>query len=231
LRREWTIAGMRTRIKVCCIASPEEARLAIAAGADALGLVARMPSGPGPISDEQIAAVTAMAPPPIATFLLTSETTADAISAHVRRTRPNTVQVVSHIAPEESARLAELEPQVRRVQVIHVEDRSALALIPRYAPHVHAFLLDSGRPNAAVAELGGTGRAHDWAISAEFVRASPHPVFLAGGLDASNVGQAIRQVRPFGLDLCSKVRTEGRLDAARLAAFVAAVRLADQALD
>lgn len=219
---------MRTRIKVCCIASPDEARIAIAAGADALGLVARMPSGPGPISDEAIAAVTAMAPPPIGTFLLTAETTAEAISAHVRATRPSTVQVVSHIAPQESARLAELEPQVRRVQVIHVEDRSALDLIPAYAPHVHAFLLDSGRPNAPVAELGGTGRAHDWAISAEFVRASPHPVFLAGGLDPANVGQAIRQVRPFGLDLCSKVRTEGRLDAAKLAAFVAAVREADR---
>lgn len=105
---------MRTRIKVCCIASPEEAQAAIDAGADALGLVARMPSGPGPIADEQIAAVTAVVPPPIATFLLTAETTADAISAHIRATRPTAVQVVSHIDPAESARLAEVEPYIRR---------------------------------------------------------------------------------------------------------------------
>jgi phosphoribosylanthranilate isomerase len=111
--------------------------------------------------------------------------------------------------------------------VIHVEDEHALDLIGGYAPHVHAYLLDSGRPHLAVPELGGTGRTHDWRISAEFVRRSPHPVFLAGGLAPGNVGEAIRHVRPFGVDLCSGVRTEGRLDPKKLAAFVGAVRQAD----
>jgi phosphoribosylanthranilate isomerase len=218
---------MRTRIKVCCIASPDEATMAIKAGADALGLVARMPSGPGPIPDTAIAEVTAFAPPPIATFLLTSETTAEAISAHVRATNPSTVQVVSHIEPVESERLAALEAHLRRVQVIHVEGPEALDLIPAYAPHVHAFLLDSGKPNAAIAELGGTGRAHDWAVSAAFVRATERPVFLAGGLSAANVADAIKRVRPYGLDLCSGVRTDGRLDPEKLAAFVLAVEQTD----
>ena len=221
---------MRTRIKVCCIASPDEARLAIEAGADALGLVARMPSGPGSIADEKIAEVAAMVPPPVATFLLTSETNAEAIAAHIRTTNPSTVQVVSHIDPTESARLAEIEPHVRRVQVIHIEGPEALELMAAYSPHVHAFLLDSGRPNAAVAELGGTGRRHDWAVSARLVRASARPVFLAGGMSAANVGDAIRQVRPFGVDLCSGVRTNGRLDAAKLRAFVLAVGRADAGL-
>lgn len=218
---------MRTRVKVCCIASPEEARIAIAAGADALGLVARMPSGPGPISDAMIATVTAMVPPPVATFLLTSETTAAAISAHIRATNPSVVQIVSHIDPAEAEALARIEPHIRRVQVIHVEGPEALEMIPDYSPHVHGFLLDSGRPNAAIAELGGTGRAHDWGVSAAFVRASERPVFLAGGLSAGNVRQAIRQVRPYGLDLCSGVRTDGRLDSAKLADFMAAVAAAD----
>jgi len=219
---------MRTRLKVCCIASPDEARLAIAAGADALGLVGAMPSGPGVIDDVRIARIAAQVPPPIATFLLTARTSAEDIAAHVQATQPGTVQVVAHIAPAESQRLAQLLPHTRRVQVIHVEGPQALELIPAYAPFVHAFLLDSGRPGAAIPELGGTGRAHDWAVSAAFVRASPLPVFLAGGLNPSNVGDAIRQVRPFGLDLCSGVRTDGRLDPAKLAAFVAAVRAADQ---
>jgi phosphoribosylanthranilate isomerase len=221
---------MRTRIKVCCIASPEEAQSAVMAGADALGLVARMPSGPGPIADAQIAEVTAFVPPPVATFLLTSETTADAISAHVRATHPSTVQIVSHIHPAESARLAELEPHLRRVQVIHVEGPEALQMIRVYSPHVHAFLLDSGRPNAAVAELGGTGRAHDWEVSAAFVRASDRPVFLAGGLTATNVAEAIRKVRPYGLDLCSGVRTDGHLDPRKLRAFVLAAARTDAEL-
>jgi phosphoribosylanthranilate isomerase len=220
--------GMRTRIKICCIASPAEARLAIEAGADALGLVGRMPSGPGQISDDQIAEVAAMVPPPIATFLLTSEITADGISAHIRATRPTTVQIVSHINPAELVRLAELEPDIRRVQVIHVEGPDALTVIPVYSPFVHAFLLDSGRPNASVAELGGTGRRHDWDISAAFVKASTLPVFLAGGLSADNAENAIMQVRPYGLDLCSNIRTRGQLDPAKLTAFMQAVRSADQ---
>jgi phosphoribosylanthranilate isomerase len=218
---------VRTRIKVCCIASPDEARMAIEAGADALGLVARMPSGPGPIADATIAGITACVPPPVATFLLTCETTAETISAHIRATNPSTVQVVSHIDPVESEKLATLEPHVRRVQVIHVEGPEALDLIRAYAPHVHAFLLDSGRPNAVVAELGGTGRAHDWAVSSACVRATERPVFLAGGLSAGNVADAIRRVRPFGLDLCSGVRTDGQLDPGKLAAFVRAVRQTD----
>jgi phosphoribosylanthranilate isomerase len=193
---------MRTRVKICCI---------------------------GPIGDDAIAAIAAEVPPPVATFLLTAETSAAAIAAHVRATRPSVVQVVSHIDPAEAAELAMLAPEVRRVQVVHVEGREALAMIPLYAPYVHAFLLDSGRPHAAVAELGGTGRAHDWSISAAFVRASERPVFLAGGLTADNVGEAIRRVRPFGLDLCSGVRRDGRLDAAKVAAFMAAVRHADAA--
>ncbi|HEY7853189.1 MAG TPA: hypothetical protein VIB82_09460 [Caulobacteraceae bacterium] len=219
---------MRTRVKICCIASVEEARQAIEAGADALGLVGAMPSGDGVIGDVTIAEVAAAAPPPIATFLLTSEQTADGIASHIRRTHPTSVQIVSHIDPAESARLAELEPHVRRVQVIHVEGRAALDFIPVYMPFVHAFLLDSGRPNAPTPEFGGTGRRHDWEVSAEFVRASPLPVFLAGGLSAANAGQAVSQVRPFGLDLCSGVRTDGHLDAYKLAEFMSAVRRADE---
>ena len=188
-----------------------------------------MPSGPGPISDKLIADVTEFAPPPISTFLLTSETTANGIAAHVAATNPTTVQVVSHIDPAEAERLSGLIPHVRRVQVIHVESEDALRMIPEYSPHIHAFLLDSGRPSAAVPELGGTGRAHDWAISSAFVQASSRPVFLAGGLTSENVGDAIRRVRPYGLDLCSGVRTEGRLDSEKLAMFMLAAQKADAA--
>lgn len=201
--------------------------MAIEAGADALGLVAEMPSGPGPISDAAIAAIIPNVPPPISTFLLTSRTRAADIAGHIALTRPTTVQIVSHIEEAEARRLAELAPHVQRVQVIHVEDTSALDLIPRYAPYVHAFLLDSGRPNADLVQLGGTGETHDWDISAAFVAASPLPVFLAGGLKPENVGEAIARVRPFGVDLCSGVRTNGKLDRAKLHAFVHAVRAAE----
>jgi len=209
------------------MASPEEVQLAIRAGADAVGFVGPMPSGSHAIDDRTIAGLTALVPPPIASFLLTSEVTATAITRHVERTRPSTVQIVSHISTSEAARLDELLPATRRVQVIHVEDERALDSIASYAPYVHAYLLDSGRPSLAVPEYGGTGRTHDWSVSAEFVRRSPHPVFLAGGLTPANVGKAIRRVKPFGVDLCSGVRTDGRLDPIKLDAFVEAVRRAD----
>lgn len=219
---------MRTRIKICGIGSAEEAAMAAGAGADALGYVSHMPSGRGTLPDPAIATLVRTAPRGCATVLLTAETTAAAISAHIRRTGASAVQVVAHIDPAEAARLAALEPAVRRVQAIHVEGEDALDLIALYAPHVDAFLLDSGRPSRDPNDLGGTGRTHDWAVSARFVAASPRPVWLAGGLDAANVGRAITRVRPHGVDLYSGVRTGGALDAAKLAAFVAAVADADR---
>lgn len=220
---------MRTRLKVCCISSIEEARLAVAAGADALGLVARMPSGPGPIPDDLIAAIVATVPPPVATFLLTSETDPQAIVDHVARCRANTVQLVDAVPVAAYAALRAAHPNVRIVQVIHVAGEASVAEARAASPHVDALLLDSGRPDLAVKELGGTGRVHDWTVSARIVAESPVPVFLAGGLNAGNVAEAVRVARPFGVDLCSGVRTDGRLDPAKLAALVAALRAADAA--
>lgn len=215
----------RTRVKICCIASSGEAALAAAAGADLLGLVGPMPSGPGVIDEAATREIATGAPPWVAPVLLTASVAADDIAEHAARVGVRMVQVVNHIAPEVHARLARSAPGLARLQVIHVEDEGALDLIDAYAPHVTAFLLDSGRPLAG--ELGGTGRVHDWQISAEFVRRSPRPVFLAGGLTPGNVGEAIRRVRPVGVDLCTGVRVAGGLDPARLSAFMAAVQMAD----
>jgi phosphoribosylanthranilate isomerase len=87
---------------------------------------------------------------------------------------------------------------------------------------VDALLLDSGNQALAVKELGGTGRRHDWAISRTIVEAASVPVWLAGGLTADNVAEAVATVRPFGLDVCSGVRVAGALDEGTLAAFVRA---------
>lgn len=222
---------MRTRLKVCCIASPEEARAAVAAGADALGLVAAMPSGPGPIEDALIARIAATVPPPVARFLLTARTGPEAVVAHAAACGVDTVQLVDAVPDATYAALRRALPALRIVQVLHVEGGEAVAEARRVAPMVHAILLDSGRPSAAVRELGGTGRVHDWAVSRRVVAAVPDtPVFLAGGIGPHNVAEAIRLVRPYGIDLCGAVRTEGRLDAAKLAALVTAMEAADAAL-
>ena len=211
------------RIKICCIATPEEARVAIDAGASALGLVSAMPSGPGPIADEQIAAITRTVPPPVATFLLTCRQDAADVARQVRASGCNTVQVCDELADHDYATLRRELPNVRLVQVIHVEGEASIDEALAIAPQVDALLLDSGRPKGAIKELGGTGRVHDWSVSKIIRERSPVPLFLAGGLNAQNVGEAIRTVRPFGVDVCSGVRTEGKLDPAKLSRFVGAV--------
>jgi phosphoribosylanthranilate isomerase len=211
------------RIKICCISSKEEAQQAITHGASALGLVGRMPSGPGVIDDNTIQAIAETVPPGISSFLLTSETTAAGIIAHHRQARTSVIQIVDAVDKSAYAEIRAALPAVKLVQVIHVIDEKNVAEALRIAPYVDALLLDSGNPNLAVKELGGTGRTHNWQLSRQIVDASAKPVYLAGGLKAENVGEAIETVRPFGLDLCSSVRTNGKLDTAKLAAFFKAV--------
>jgi phosphoribosylanthranilate isomerase len=211
------------RVKICCIMSVAEAHMAVAAGASALGLVGPMPSGPGVIEDALIAEIAASVPPPVATFLLTSETRADDIIAHVRRCGTNTVQIVDRVEEGAHAAIRHALPAVKIVQVLHVTDADVVEEARSLAPKVDAFLLDSGNPNLAVKELGGTGRVHDWALSRRIVDLVERPVFLAGGLRPDNVREAIARVRPFGVDLCSSVRSHGRLDPEKLAAFFGAI--------
>ncbi|MBC7899192.1 MAG: phosphoribosylanthranilate isomerase [Saprospiraceae bacterium] len=214
---------MRPRVKICCMANSREAFDAISFGASAVGLVGAMPSGPGPISDEEIFQIANTIPPPIATFLLTSETTAAGIIAHHERTRTNTIQIVDELAGRTYNKIREALPNVKLVQVIHVIDERSVDEAAELAEFVDAILLDSGNPQLAVRELGGTGRRHDWRLSRRIVETCGKPVFLAGGLNAENVLEAIETVQAFGLDLCSGVRTDGKLDLRKLERFFNAV--------
>lgn len=211
---------MVPRIKICCIASKEEAALAIEAGASAIGLVARMPSGPGPISDELIMSIAASVPPPVATFMLTSETRVEEIIKHHNRTNTNTIQIVDSLSEGTYTQLKEALPAVKIVQVIHVIDESSVNEATQISRHVDALLLDSGNPNLAIKELGGTGRVHNWSLSRKIRVNALCPVFLAGGLNPLNIIEAIRTVEPFGVDICSGIRTNGKLDPVKLNAFI-----------
>jgi phosphoribosylanthranilate isomerase len=217
------------RVKVCCIASEGEAALAVEAGADAIGLVSAMPSGPGVIDDAAIDAVARWAEGRVVTVLLTSRREARGIGEQVTRARPDLVQLCDALAPAELAVLRDSHPTVALVQVVHVRGESSVNEAVRVAPYVDALLLDSGNPDAAVKELGGTGRVHDWVVSRAIRDAVPVPVFLAGGLRAGNVAAAVTTVRPFGVDVCSGVRAHGRLDRNAVIAFVRAARGVDTA--
>jgi len=214
---------MRPRIKICCIKSDAEAAMAIAHGASALGLVSAMPSGPGVISEETIAKIAARVPPLIATFLLTSQRSAEGIIAQQRRCRTNTLQLCDRVAAEVFPRLRAELPGIALVQVVHITGPEAVDYAVEVAGCVDALLLDSGNPWLAVKRLGGTGCTHDWTLSRRIRDTVPVPVFLAGGLNATNVSGAVAVVQPFGLDLCSSVRTDDKLDPAKLCAFFDAV--------
>lgn len=210
---------MKPRVKICCISSIEEAQLAIRYGASALGLVSAMPSGPGPIPEELIAKIALTIPPGVASFLLTCTEDAASIIAQQQRCRTNTLQLVDRIPNSTYQELRRELPGIGLVQVVHVTGAESIAEAIAVSKFVGAILLDSGNQSLAVKELGGTGRTHDWTISKRIVESVKIPVYLAGGLKAENVAEAIKQVQPFGVDVCSGVRTNGKLDEDKLAEF------------
>lgn len=215
---------LTTRVKICCISSAEEAELAVRYGASAVGLVSAMPSGPGVIAEELIAEIAAVVPPGIATFLLTSSTDAPRIIEQVRTCRANTVQLVDSVNCGVYDELRAALPGIKLVQVIHVVNDDSIGEAQQAADKVDAILLDSGNRSLPVPELGGTGRTHNWTISKRIRDRISKPLYLAGGLRADNVRSAIEAVKPFAVDVCSGVRTDGRLDKDLLAAFFRALR-------
>lgn len=211
------------KVKICCISSTAEAKLAIQYGAAALGFVGKMPSGPGIIEDELIQSIAKTVPPPISTFLLTSETRAGDVIAHYKKTNTSTIQIVDALSNRQYDIIRKELPNVKLVQVIHVINEQSIDEAIEISTHVDAILLDSGNPNLATKELGGTGRVHNWDLSKRIRESIDIPIFLAGGINKDNVRAAIDHVQPFGIDLCSSVRTNGKLDEKKLEAFFIAI--------
>jgi phosphoribosylanthranilate isomerase len=216
------------RVKICCIANINEARLAIEYGASALGLVSEMPSGPGVISQDKIAEIAAFVPPHIATFLLTSKTDVAEIIEQHQFCRTTTLQIVDQLTAGTYRDLREALPGISLVQVVHVYDDKSREEAISIASDVDAILLDSGNPSANIKELGGTGRTHNWDISRQIVEQLSIPVFLAGGLNPGNIKSAIQSVKPFGVDVCSGVRKDDQLDEEKLGLFFKNIRQADE---
>jgi phosphoribosylanthranilate isomerase len=216
-------AILNPRIKICCISSVDEAKLAIKYGASALGLVSKMPSGPGVIPDEDIVLIANIIPPPVAAFLLTSETEAKQIISQQKKIRTNTLQLVDKVGINVYNEIRNELPGISIVQVVHVIDESSIEYASEVSEYADAILLDSGNPYLKIKELGGTGRTHNWNISKTIRESISIPVFLAGGLNPENVREAIETVEPFGVDLCSGVRTNGKLDEQKLKKFFEAV--------
>ncbi len=212
------------RIKICCISSIEEAQMAIRLGASAVGLVSEMPSGPGIITEEKITKIAKTIPPSVGSFLLTSKTDVDEIIEQQKRCETNTIQLCDSLTPDQHKELRKALPGISIVQVIHVWDERNIQEALDASKNCNGLLLDSGNPKLSVKELGGTGRTHNWEISRQIVEAVNIPVFLAGGLNVNNVSDSLKLVGPFGVDICSGVRTNGLLNEKKLADFISAIK-------
>jgi len=197
--------------------------MAIDHGASAIGLVSAMPSGPGPIAEELIAKIAATIPPGVASFLLTCKQDVESIIDQQRRLGVNTLQICDRLVNGSYADLRAELPGISLVQVVHVTGPEAIDEALAVAPHVDAILLDSGNQSLKVKELGGTGRTHDWSLSRTIRQSISVPLYLAGGLKPANVCAAIEAVEPFGIDVCSGLRTEGHLDQSKLFSFFASL--------
>jgi phosphoribosylanthranilate isomerase len=209
------------RIKVCCIQSIDEARLAISSGAHALGLVSKMPTGTRGIGDNEIRTIIEAIPPTFSTVLLTPSADPMAIVRHKRATGANTLQLVGPIGSESVRELREALPGIALIKVVHVEDSTSVDAALSFSSVADVLLLDTKARVRGGEALGGTGVTHDWSISRRIVEVSPLPVFLAGGLSPENVAEAIRTVSPFGVDVCSSLRPSQTLEPDRLGDFVA----------
>ena len=208
------------RVKICCIRSLSEATLAIRLGAHALGLVSSMPSGPGIISEEEIGRIIAVMPPGITPVLLTSRQDPESLNDQLTRLAPQAVQLVLPVDPRHFGKLRKKFPSTRLIQVIHVDGPESILQAVEYAKVADALLLDSRIQRDGVTVYGGTGQPHDWNLSRQIVNKVGIPVFLAGGLTPENLRDAAKEVHPFGVDVCSGVRTQGILDEGKLTTFM-----------
>ncbi len=218
---------MKTKVKICCISTEEEAKMALEFGANVLGLVAKMPSGPGTIDDNLIQNIVKSISSETLTFLLTPKTNPEEITEHQQLTGTNCIQLVDAVNIEDYAILRKNLPNIKLIQVIHVIDESSVEEAKQYAEVADMILLDSGNPKLAVKELGGTGRVHNWELSRQIVESIAKPIFLAGGLKPENIREAIEFVKPYGVDICSGVRTNGKLDKEKLKRFFEEIKKAN----
>lgn len=210
---------MKPDVKVCCIKSAEEASMAIDYGAQALGLVGPMPSGPGILSLDTIRDISRTIPTHINSFYLTSKTEFDAIAVEYEWVQTSHIQLTDYTSENTRLALRKNFPDLQIVQVVHVSENTWMDDIKSAENHTDLLLLDSGMPKAKKKQLGGTGQTHDWAISRKIVQKTSLPVYLAGGIHAGNVQEAVHTVKPFGIDLCSGLRSRDKLDPSKLKAF------------
>lgn len=209
------------RVKICGIASDEDVRAVVPAGPDYAGFLVGLdyPSEDA-VSPGEARRLAALLPPSVIPVLVTHRTEVGDVADLARACAFPTIQLHGDFPLERVPDLRRAVPGVSIWRVVHVEGREAVARAAEVARVADAVLLDT----RTASRIGGTGRVHDWAISAEIARTCEKPVVLAGGLTPENVAAAARTVRPWAVDVNSGVEdATGRKDSDRVGAFCGVV--------
>ena len=206
------------KVKICGNRSPDEVRMAVEAGADAVGLLVGIRHDTEDSLEPEIARdIVRQTPLFVSTVVVTHLVTANEVLDLYDRILPTTIQLHDDIAPKEIEEIRHTRPHIKLIKAIHVVDERAIAAAKAYLPHVDALLLDSRTEE----RIGGTGVTHDWEISETIVAESAKPVILAGGLTSTNVVEAISKVKPYGVDVHTGVEdANGQRDVQKLMDFI-----------
>lgn len=204
------------KVKICGITTVEDAATAVAAGADALGFVLYRQS-PRYVEPAIVRSIVATLPP----FVLTVGVFVNEEASRVRTLMDECGLTLAQLHGDETA--AYCQSLGRPVlKALRVKDRQAFLALAEYQGrgNVRGFLIDAYHET----EYGGTGRTADWTLAAEAARAAP--IVLAGGLTPANVGEAVRLIRPYGVDVSSGVESRpGKKDPDKVKAFIEGARL------
>lgn len=223
---------MKHLVQVAGIIDKDEANSLVGVGVDWLGFPLRLPSGNDDISESDAARIISDLPEPHAGVLITYMTKADEIKSFCDQLGVKGVQIHGDISYYELQKLREISPDLYILKSLVVKNdntKSLFDLVDQCGSVVDMFITDTFDPKTGA--KGATGLIHDWSISVELVKRSPKPLMLAGGLIPENVGQAIQQVRPAGVDAHSGLEgPNGRKDKAKVMEFVTAARKAFQSI-
>ena len=226
---------MRTRTKICGNRNPEDLDYAIACGADAVGFITDVPvKSPRKIDSETAKDLIKRVPVFVDSVLVMMPEDLDSAVALIRKTRPTVVQIHNDLPDAELAKLASTVDPVKLIKTIAIPDGAGPEIADRVISRIHkltgiadAIRLDTSTSTTSRtgntstgARSGGTGKVHDWRISAEIVRRSRLPIILAGGLTPDNVSDAIRKVCPYAVDTASGVETDKRRDYDKVKRFI-----------
>ena len=193
-------------VKICGIKRKEDALAAARFGADAVGFLVgqKYPSNDF-ISAQEASELIKIIPRPVTSIIVTHLNNAEKIFEIVRMAEPKGIQLHGEITITEAQKLRKSFPALKLYKSIHIQDGMNKNDIEKWYGLADAFVADTVNP--ATGQIGGTGITHDWLLSREICRMSEIPLILAGGLNPGNIGKAIRQVRPFGVDVNSGVKS------------------------